>query len=99
MFTWDNWTRTDEVGGTTHTQAHEDGLYLLLVPGTTTAPPSSFFLRNNAANLFLVVGAVLPFFLTVLPSSRSGMSISEEFKDLGPSQLFFLVFFVNEREY
>lgn len=71
----------NRVDNTTDTQHPVDKLYLLLVPGTTTAPLSSFFLCKNAANLFLVVGGVLMFFLTVVPSTRSGMSISE-FNDL-----------------
>lgn len=74
-------------------------MYLLLVPGTTTAPLSSFFLRKNVANLFLVVGGVLKLFLIVVPSTGSAMNILEEFSDSVPSQPFFLVFFVNEKEY
>lgn len=57
-------------------------LYLLLVPGTTTAPLSSFFLCKNVANLFLVVGGVLTFFVTAVPSTRSGINVLEEFNDL-----------------
>lgn len=71
-------------------------LYLLLVPGTTTAPLSSFFLCKNTANLFLILDGVCASVPRAVPLSRLGADISEELEVVLSPQLFFLVFFVNE---